>query len=92
MLRPASGGVWRSSGRRPVGWRPLSAGARLLGPRLLLCGCLAWRCGPLLSAEPRSGGGVGPPAAAAPLGAAQPLQRRGPWARPLLESPGAAAR
>jgi len=37
---------------------------------------------PLLSAEPGSDGGTGPPAAAAPLGAAQPL----------LESPGAAAR
>ena len=79
--------------RRAVECGAAAVGARWDGvrcPQELVSSVLASSCAaagrggvaPLLSAEPGSGGGGGPPAAAAPLGAA----------RPLLESPGAAAR
>ena len=81
--------AWAGRGdRRAVDCGAVAGGVRC--PQELVSSVLASSCAaagrggvaPLLSAEPRSGCGSGPPVAAAPLGAAQAL----------LESPGAAAR
>ncbi|CAD6228966.1 unnamed protein product [Miscanthus lutarioriparius] len=94
--RPGRGAETGTSGAAAGGarWDGVRCPQELVSSVLASSCAAAGRGGvaPLLSAEPGSGGGAGPPAAAAPLGAAQPLQRRGPWARPLLESPGAEQR
>jgi hypothetical protein len=61
-----TGGRWSpvSGFWLPAGWRLLSAGAPLLGPRLLLCGYTRAPArggvAPLLDAEPGSGGATEP--------------------------------